>query len=284
MSDLARLSNATATVDNVVATIERDGGVIIEDFISPELIAELEADLLPKLDRSGAGGDDFTGFRTRRMSALFAKTRRMADIVLHPLFHGAAERLVNVPTKYWSGEQELSIKPGLRIGVTQLIQIAPGETPQSLHRDHWALLWRTPDYDRHVRLQVMIALSEFTEENGGTLVIPGSHVWPDTRIPTMAEAVPTVMRKGSALLFVGSTYHAGGRNATTDQLRSGLTMTIDAATVRQEENMYLALSPDVVKSYPVEIQRLLGWSYTDETHMGWVEIDGEMADPIRLLA
>ena len=47
--------------------------------------------------------------------------------------------------------------------------------------------------------------------------------------------------------------------------------------------MYLALRPEVVKSYPEQIQRLLGWSNTPETYMGWVEIDGEMADPIRLL-
>ena len=47
--------------------------------------------------------------------------------------------------------------------------------------------------------------------------------------------------------------------------------------------MYLALSSDVVKSYPKQIQRLLCWSYTPETYMGWVEIDGEMVDPIRLL-
>jgi hypothetical protein len=39
----------------------------------------------------------------------------------------------------------------------------------------------------------------------------------------------------------------------------------------------------VVKSYPQQIQRPLGWACMPETYMGWVEIDGEMADPIRLL-
>lgn len=283
MSALARLNNA-ATVDDVVGVLERDGGLIIEDFLPPAIIEELKSDLLPKLNARAAGRDDFSGFMTRRMSALFAKSHRMADVATHPLYLGAAKRLIDTPVKYWSGEHEVEINPGIRIGVTQLIQIAPGETPQNLHRDHWALLWRTPLYERHVRLQVMLALEDFTAENGGTLVIPGSHVWPDTRIPSMDEAIPTVMKAGSALIFLGSTYHAGGANQTTDTYRTGLTMAIDAATVRQEENMYLALSPEVVKSYPEEIQRLLGWSYTDLTHMGWVEIDGEMADPIRLLA
>jgi len=72
-------------------------------------------------------------------------------------------------------------------------------------------------------------------------------------------------------------------NRTADQYRTGLTTGLDSAAVRQEENMYLALGPEVVRSYPEQIQRLLGWSYMPETYMGWVEIDGEMADPIRLL-
>jgi ectoine hydroxylase-related dioxygenase (phytanoyl-CoA dioxygenase family) len=91
------------------------------------------------------------------------------------------------------------------------------------------------------------------------------------------------MQAGSALLFLGSTHHGGGTNRTADQNRTGLTMGLDSAAVRQEENMYLALSPEVVKSYPEQIRRLLGWSYMPETYMGWVELDGEMADPIRLL-
>jgi hypothetical protein len=283
MVDLERLS-AASSAEDVVRVIERDGGVIIENFLPPEIIEEIKADLLPKLGNSNPGADNFCGFRTRRMSALFAKTRRVADIVSHPLFLGPAEALINRPVHYWSGEQQLKIRPGIRISATQLIQIAPGETAQNLHRDQWAVLWRTPQYGRHVRLQIMLAISDFTEENGGTLVVPGSHLWDDTRVPLKTEAISTVMKSGSALLFIGSTYHAGGNNKTTDEYRTGLTIAIDAATLRQEENMYLSLSPDVVKSYPPEIQRLLGWSYTDETHMGWVEIDGEMADPIRLLA
>ena len=47
--------------------------------------------------------------------------------------------------------------------------------------------------------------------------------------------------------------------------------------------MYLALRPEVVASYPEEIQRLLGWS-AGANHMGWVEVEGQMIDPIHLLA
>jgi len=151
-----------------------------------------------------------------------------------------------------------------------------------LHRDHWAMLWRYPDYGRQVRPQIMLAVSDFTEENGATRVVPRSHTWNEERVAHPSEAVSAVMKLGSALLFLGSTHHGGGTNRTADQYRTGLTMGLDSAAVRQEENMYLALSPDVVKSYPEQIQRLLGWS-AGANHMGWVEVDGQMIDPIHLL-
>ena len=282
MADLTRLP-ASASLNEVIAVIERDGGVIMEDFLPAATIAELKADLLPKLEACSAGRDDFSGFKTRRMSALFAKSRRVADVVIHPLFLGAAEHFINRPVVYGSGEHARSICPGLRIGGTQMIQIGPGEEAQPLHRDHWAMLWRYPDYGRQVRLQIMVAVTDFTEENGATRVVPGSHTWSEERVADPAEAVSAAMRAGSALLFLGSTHHGGGTNRTADQYRTGLTTGLDSAAVRQEENMYLALSPDVVKSYPEQIQRLLGWTYMPETYMGWVEIGGEMADPIRLL-
>ena len=282
MADLTRLPG-TASLDEVLAVIERDGGVIVEDFVPPDTIAALKADLLPRIDACAVGRDDFSGFRTRRMSALFAKTRRVADLVTHPLLLGAAEHFVNRPVVYGSGEHARSVRPGLRIGATQLIQIGPGQGAQPLHRDQWAMLWRYPDYGRQVRVQIMVAVSDFTEENGATRVVPGSHTWNDERVADPSETVSAAMRAGSALLFLGSTHHGGGTNRTADQYRTGLTTGLDSAAVRQEENMYLALGPEVVRSYPEQIQRLLGWSYMPETYMGWVEIDGEMADPIRLL-
>ena len=80
MADLTRLPG-TASLDEVIAVIERDGGVIVEGFLPPAIIAELKSDLLPKIEACSAGRDDFSGFRTRRMSALFAKSRRAADVV-----------------------------------------------------------------------------------------------------------------------------------------------------------------------------------------------------------
>jgi hypothetical protein len=281
MAGLARLSN-DATVNDVISVLTLDGGVIVEDFLSPVTLQGLRHDLMPLLERQSVGRDDFAGTKTRRLSALFAHTRHAAAIATHPLFLKPAEHFLCQPREVWVGEDRLSLAADLRIGVTQAIQLAPGQGAQPLHRDDTAFMWKHPTGGREGRLQVICATSDFTAENGGTLVIPGSHLWDDDRKPERSEAIPTVMKAGSALIFLGSTFHAGGTNSTTNEYRTAAGMALDVSNVRQEENMYLSMSSEQVASYPEQIQRLLGWT-AGTNHMGWVEIDGQMMDPIHLL-
>ncbi|MGH6958170.1 MAG: phytanoyl-CoA dioxygenase family protein [Caulobacteraceae bacterium] len=281
MAELSRLSGADS-VDDVVAALEHDGGVVIKDFLAPETLAGLRDDLLPLLARQAEGRDGFAGFQTRRLGALFAHTRHCAAIATHPLYLPAAKRFLCRPREVWVGDRRRPMAADVRIGVTQAIRIGPGQAAQPLHRDDTVFFWRHPTGGREGRVQVICAVTDFTAENGGTLVIPGSHLWDDERQPQMSETVPTQMKAGSALIFLGSTFHAGGANVTAGEWRTAAGLALDAANVRQEENMYLALRPEVVASYPEEIQRLLGWS-AGANHMGWVEVDGQMIDPIHLL-
>jgi len=282
MAELPRLSGDAASEGDVVAALEREGGVVIEGFLAAETLAGLKADLMPLLERQATGRDRFSGHSTRRLSALFAHTRHCAEIATQPLYYAAAEHFIRRPREVWVGDQRRAVAADLRIGVTQAIQIGPGQAAQPLHRDDTAFLWRHPTGGREGRVQVICAVSDFTAENGGTLVIPGSHLWDDERRPELSEAIPTVMPAGSALLFLGSTFHAGGANSTAGEFRTAVGLALDASNVRQEENMYLALPSEVVASYPERIQRLLGWS-AGTNHMGWVEVDGQMVDPIHLL-
>ena len=282
MSILERLSARSATAADVVAVLERDGGVIVENFLAPETLDGLRRDLLPRFEHQPVGRDGFSGFFTRRLSRLFARTRHCAEIATHPLYLPVAEHFLCRPRAVWVGGERMMIAADVRIGVTQAIQIGPGQTAQPLHRDDTAFLWRHPTNGFEGRVQIICAVSDFTAENGGTLVIPRSHLWDDERKPDMSEAVPTAMSAGSALIFLGSTFHAGGANTTQNEYRTAAGIALDASNVRQEENMYLSLTSREVASYPEQIQRLLGWS-AGTNHMGWVEVDGQMIDPIHLL-
>ncbi|MDR3449771.1 MAG: phytanoyl-CoA dioxygenase family protein [Alphaproteobacteria bacterium] len=275
----------TATVDEVVEVIMAAGGVIIENFLDAPLLQKLKADLDAILARTPTGSDaEFAGVQTRRAGTLFARTRYMADVALHPLFKGAADKILRKKISYgWMGNQRIEQVPDIRIGVTQVIQIGPGQVEQPLHRDDFAFFWEHQPGAGEARLQVMVAITDFTAENGATHVIPESHKWDDERMPTPEEAIQAEMAAGSALLFIGSTYHGGGANRTADFWRTGLTMTYDLAQVRQEENLYLALPVEVVKTFSEELQTLLGWSWIPSSKMGWIEIEGEMCSPIELL-
>ncbi len=273
----------TSTTAEIVEIMMRDGGVIVEDFLADDVLDTLRSDLGPILDHTPhSAEDDFLGKKTRRLSRLFSRSRAMAEVAANPLYHDAARAILCSPVHVWLGADRTEMIPDLRIGMAQAIQIWPGETAQPLHRDDNVFLWRHPTHGREARVQIMIAITDFTPANGGTLVVPGSHLWDDERMPEIHEAVPTEMKAGSALIFLGSTYHAGGANQS-DAPRTGLTMALDAAHLRQEENMYLTLSPEVVASYPEPMQKLLGWS-AGRNFMGWIEAEGQLRDPIELVS
>lgn len=273
----------TATVEEVVAVIERDGGVIIADFVDSETLASIAEDLSAAFDEGDFGvEDDFAGTRTRRACRLFARVRRLPEVALHPIYHGAAQAILQQPYRYWFGQQRMEMRSPMHISLTQGIEIHPGQGAQPLHRDDFAVMWRHPDYGREARVQLMLAVTDFTAENGGTLVIPGSHQWDDERMPMQEEAVPAVMDKGSALIWIGSVFHAGGNNLT-DSPRTGLTIAYDVASVKFEENHLLSLPIETVQALPEQIQRYLGWD-VGENFMGYVELNGVMSSPFELLA
>merc|ERR1719479_394689 len=104
----------------------------------------------------------------------------------------------------------------------------------------------------------MFALTDFTEENGATHVIPGLNLWSgrgsqiDNTMPTIQAAMPA----GSAFLFTGSLVHAGGQNRT-DTPRVGLVFGYQVGFLRPEANHVLSIPPEKAKKLPPQIQELL---------------------------
>ncbi|MFJ4696590.1 MULTISPECIES: phytanoyl-CoA dioxygenase family protein [unclassified Streptomyces] len=256
---MAELTHVTpdTPLDEVVGILERQGAVIVEEFVDPATLAGLREDLGLGLETAGYSESGYDGKKTKRLSSLFHRSpRHMTEVVLQPQFLGAARRLLQQPTHMWIGKIRMEVTPSVQVSFTQAIRIDPGQGRQPLHRDDAMHLWRHPGPP--CRLQLMLAMNDFTSANGATLVIPGSHHWDDERAPTYAEAVPAVMPAGSALLWPGGVYHGGGAN-TTDSPRYSLSVALDLGNLRQEENQYLAVPRETVMTLPEEVQRLLGW-------------------------
>ena len=158
MGELPRLSPGEADVDRVVAALDaRRGCVVVERFIDEAKVAALKDELAPHRQQTPLGRNDFEGFDTKRIYALFAKTRGFDELAIAPAPARRARRVL--------GHYQLSGPVGIDIG--------PGESAQGLHRDD--VVYPIPWPHQQVVLNTMWALDDFTADNGATLIVPGSH-------------------------------------------------------------------------------------------------------------
>ncbi|MEN0137283.1 MAG: phytanoyl-CoA dioxygenase family protein [Rhodococcus sp. (in: high G+C Gram-positive bacteria)] len=267
-------------MDDLHEAIMRDGAVIIEGLFDEGTIEGLKADIGPVLEHSH-NGSGFGGNRTRRASGLFRYSKHMVTVAQNPLYRGVCDKILNAPVDIQFGGDSTPIPSSMHIGATQAVMIGPGQAAQPLHRDDLVFLWRHPN-EREATIQIMVAATDFTAETGGTNVIPGSHLWDDNRVPTREEAIPTEMKAGSALIFIGSAYHGGGENSTEDEFRMGVSMSYDLGILRAQENPFLLYNLETIRSFPEQLQKDLDWH--SEHYLGWVEVEGELLNPIELLA
>jgi ectoine hydroxylase-related dioxygenase (phytanoyl-CoA dioxygenase family) len=247
---------ASTAVDAAIEVVDRDGAVIIEDFVDAGTLRGVWDDVGPALARQADGDGRRVGEKTRILPVLVRRTAHSVAIMRQPHFLGAARHFLQRPVRAWLGDQRIELTPTIQLGVSRAIQIWPGVPIQALHRDDTAHLRSHPGPES--RVQVMIAATDFTARNGATRVLPGSHRWDDERAPREDETVPAEMRAGAALLWLGSVYHGAGVNAS-DAPRTGLTYAYDLGNLRQEDNQYLSVPLDVVRGFPEDIQRLLGY-------------------------
>lgn len=248
-------------IDRCMAAVERDGYVVIENLIPPELVAEIKTDLIPRFVHD-AGRNNFEGFKTQRLYAFFEKSLVCNPLVEHPLILGCLDRI---------------FEPNYLLSQLQAINILPGEAQQPLHHDD--LFYRVARPRKALGAATIWAIDPFTEENGATVVIPGSHRWGD-RPPTdddVEKQVPVVMPAGSVVFFLGTLWHAGGANRS-DAARLCVSGQYCEPWCRTQENYSLSLSRDTVKKCSEHIQRMLGYSI-HRPFMGFV--DGK--HPKRLL-
>ncbi|MBV9933759.1 MAG: phytanoyl-CoA dioxygenase family protein, partial [Actinobacteria bacterium] len=152
---------------------------------------------------------------------------------------------------------EQVLDPGCLVSSLSSINIGPGETAQPIHADD--MLIPIPKPHPPTVCNSMWALTDFTEANGATRLIPGTHLYDHS--PNYGqdyESIPAEMPKGSVLIWHGSLWHGGGAN-TTDERRIGIAMNYCAGYIRQQENQQLGVPPALVKTFPKRLQELVGY-------------------------
>ena len=187
--NLTHLPNTT-TKEEVVRLLKVDGACIIDNAVPIHLVDKVNEEMRPYLEVTDEGGNNALGKRTRRAGALAGRSWSSHGMITHPTVLGA--------TQDFLGERATVVQ----LNLTQLISIYPGEKAQFLHRDEgcWDFFDHFP-IDFHTEVSTIWAMDDFTDENGATRVIPGSHA--DTRLPhafSQSETIPAEMSKGSVLV------------------------------------------------------------------------------------
>ncbi len=234
-----------STATEHAARIARDGFTIVPNVFNAAFAEETLADLerLTRVLGEGPGKNIFEGLATVRVYNLLAHGKIYERIAEHASVLPIVEEVLD---------------RGCLVSSLSAISIGPGEAAQPIHADDMLIPIPRP----HVPLvcNTMWALTDFTEENGATRVLPGTHLSPDN--PELGRSyegsVPAVMPRGSVLVFNGSIWHGGGANRSGDT-RVGIAMNYCAGYIRQQENQQLGIPREVAKGFSPRLRKLVGY-------------------------
>ncbi|MEU9858524.1 phytanoyl-CoA dioxygenase family protein [Streptomyces sp. NPDC047974] len=259
------------------------GGVIVEGFLTsdqvPRLNAEVEtalAGIRPGATVADEAVKEFFGSHTKRLANLITHSKVFRqEIIDHDLLHGLADAIfLEKYGRYW-------------MVTGQVIEIGPGNRAQPLHRDleNWYPFIGMGPSGPETGVNFIFALTEFTEENGATRVIPGSNHWPDYEDhDTPAQTIPAIMKAGGVLLFSGKTAHGGGANVTDDFHRRALSTGLSPSILTGEEAYPFLVSLETARTRSRRVQGLIGFrsQYPIGNPGLWMSDYRELADRLKL--
>ncbi len=280
---------ALGDLDAVQAAVERDGAVIVEGLLTPDVVERVNAEVEAAVDAADPNAElfnpvlsDFHGPFTKQVVGVPGISRTFAvDVMCHPLLLGLCDRIL------------LPSCARYQLNLGHLLQRGPGSDEQWLHRDE--LVWSdVPRPHPELQLASVIAFVDFTKDNGATRIVPGSHRWDDRWLtpreqlgrprPGDDQLAYAEMPAGSAVIYSGGTIHGGGANVT-DVQRRGAHLSYCLGWLRTEENNYLAVPPATAAALPRVAQEVLGYAVHDSIprgggYLGMVDLH----DPVELLA
>ena len=244
-----------AKLEDVIVALKKHGAAVIEKCVGDAVVDKVAAELRPHFDRQGTQQqDDFNGYKTLRLSEILARSTTSAELIGHEFVLKVNDGIL------------LPHCVNYRVGSLTAIEIWPGESEQRLHRDDGIYPMRIAGVEWQV--SALWSLTDFTEENGATRIVLGSHGSGDrvrlsfaiqeNLVKANENLVQAPMPKGSLLLYMGSAYHGGGANRT-EQPRMALINTYALGWLRQEENHYLCIPREIADRYPKRIRQLMGY-------------------------
>jgi len=227
------------------ADLDTFGYCIVEGVLSTEQVRVLRERVAAQAEGEAAAGvASFDSKTNQRIWMLANKGRVFRDLVLHPFAQEMMGHLL--------GDDHLLSSATANIA-------RPGGTAMYLHNDQLYVDFWTP---KPVVANIAWMLDDFSDENGGTRLVPRSHLEPDWRKAAAQPSVAGAGPAGSALVFDRRLVHGTGANRTKDRQRHAILTYYCRAFMRQQENFFLGLDPALQQPENETLLRRLGFSIT----------------------
>ena len=240
-------SEEQSNVGRCVEDVRNKGFAILSNFLGVERLEQMRVGLEPIFALTGNRIVDETkrgwpGTQTVHIPNLYAKTRAIDEVSIDPVLLSIVEGVLG---KSFQMSVAVAMCPG------------PGCDRQGLHQDdsHYPI----PRPHPPLVANTLIALDDFTVENGATLVVPDSHKW-DRILNPDEPTLQIEMKAGSLLVWDGALWHAGGANKTSNEIRRSVNLNFNVSWLRQQENLYLGVPRSIISKMPDLLQRVLGYN------------------------
>ena len=250
MSPVIPECQADADPDVMYDLLDQAGCLVVHGMADADACARVKAELADYVEAAVAADDkpeDFYPGKTHRVVALMHRSPTMRDLMMHPVTEQLGDRHLLTNCNKW------------QLNVSAALEIGPGARDQILHREE-DLFPYFPVPRPNLILATMWAISDFTADNGGTQIVPGSHRWTADRKAEPSEIVRAEMPAGSVLFWLGGTLHGGGANVTDDDWRYGIVLTYTLDWLRQEENQHLSMPAAEAFALPADVRSRLGFA------------------------
>ena len=270
--------------------LRQNGVVVLENIVAPEKMDMLLKELQTARGVFHGAVGSFAGHHTLRNAAKpLGESTVAQELAVHPLVLATVEEIL----RPWCKRINLGTCSMISVEAPPSLDEKPAP-PQVLHRDNsmwgastWPWLPSTgrPEFS----VSVMWAASEFTEHNGATRFLPGSHRWPHQKheaydkgssLPegiTEKDVIPATMPKGSVVLWCGNTLHGAGAHAPRQvnddhvlSTRHGLLFIYNLGWLKPEHNFHWAIPASVMKAFSPKLSELVGLFGENAVEHDWI--------------
>ena len=251
------LPQASKDIEQLRADMLKWGYCKVEDALSPEQVAVIRQRVLEQ-----AEGERLAGIAQRTPSGQNINCCVNKGVC----FEGLIEQHPDVVQGGPLIEQLVTEALGVGWISTSLIASISleGGVPQALHQDqNNALDSRSP-----MSINILTPITDVDETNGGTLVIPGSHLVlseamrANKPVGKLPPAINLDAKAGTMVIIDGRLLHGTGINHTSSP-RIVMLNGMQKPFLRQQENWMLSVSPEVLQRASAKLLHRMGYQATN---------------------